>query len=168
MSTLTERLGPAVFAYGRKGSQSPDLLDGECEDFSGMSDDKSNNGSPAIDLGLKDAECTDIYKLPEKKKYLWIIDEFNGELRLRLIPEQTENKHRVHKAIVCHSNLTACGQALQGGECWWCDETKRMFVNPKSGRYGATTVVQWVAVLEYFGKIGFNVVNTISPEWKLT
>jgi hypothetical protein len=117
-------------------------------------------------LELKSKECDDVSKLPEKKKYLWIIDEVDGELRLRIIPEITPNKDRKHKPIVCHSNMTACGMALQGGECWWSEETKAMYINPKSGRYGAESLEQWEAVREFFIQIGYtNLYDSISPSW---
>lgn len=166
--TLIERLGPAIHPYERKKEQAPDLLPGECVDFSNKVEDKSKNGSPQLDLQLIADECKDFTKLPEKKKYLWVIDEIEGDLRLRIIPEVTTNDDRKHKPIVCHSNMTACGKALQGGECWWCEESKTMFINPKSGRYGAETVEQWQAVNEFFVKIGYsNLIDSISSTWAL-
>lgn len=167
-NSLLERLGPAIVAYERRGNQAPDLLDGECDDFSAQTDDKSNNGSPSIDLELVADECNEPHNLPEGKKFLWIIDEYEEKLRLRIIPEQTENKNRAHKPIVCHTNITGCNKALQGGECWWCEETKTMFINPKSGRYGAETVDQWNAVKEFFQQIGYiKLTDSIPAEWAL-
>jgi len=32
--SLQQQLGPAVKPYGRRKDQSPELLDGECDDFS--------------------------------------------------------------------------------------------------------------------------------------
>lgn len=165
---IAERLGPAVFPYERKKDQAPELLPGECDDFSNKTEDKSMNGSPEVDLNLSAEECIDSVKLPEKKKFLWIIDEIEGSLRLRIIPEVTTNKERKHKPIVCHSNMTACGKALQGGECWWCEETKTMFINPKSGRYGAETVEQWEAVKEFFIETGYSkLIDSIPSTWAL-
>lgn len=107
-------------------------------------------------MNLSVDECSELDKLPVSKKYLWIIDEFQGDLRLRIIPEVTENINRIHKPIVCHSNMTSCNEALQGGECWWCKETQTMYINPKSGRYGAETTKQWEAVKEFFKLIGYS------------
>lgn len=154
--SLKKKLGPAVKPYERRKDQSPELLEGECDDFSNQTEDKSSNGEPINDLHLSPAECSELDKLPESKKYLWIIDEFQGALRLRIIPEVTRNINRVHKPIVCHSNMTACGEALQGGECWWCKETQTIYINPKSGRYGAETDEQWKAVKEFFISIGYS------------
>lgn len=168
IKSLAERLGPAILPYERKKEQATELLPGECVDFSYRTEDRSNNGSPEFDLNLSSQECIDLAKLPEIKKFLWIIDEVDGSLRLRIIPEVTPNEERKHKRIVCHSNMTACGKALQGGECWWCEETKTMFINPKSGRYGAETVEQWEAVKEFFIQIGYSKLNdSISSTWVL-
>jgi hypothetical protein len=166
--SLIDRLGPPVYPFERKKEQHIGIMPGDCKDFSESTEDKSSNGSPVINLELIDDECINVWKLPENKKYLWIIDEIGNKLRLRFIPEVVENKERKHKPIVCHSNITACGKALQGGECWWCEETKTLYINPKSGRYGAETIEQWEAVKEFFIEIGYTKLVDIKPApWKL-
>jgi len=159
-SDLITRLGEPVLPYGRLDDQSKELLDGECDDFSAKTVNHTNNGKPNINYDLLVEECSDLLKLPYVKKFLWLIDfDDDRNLRLRLIPEQTENKNRKHKQIVCHSNFTSCGEAIQGGECWWCDKTETIFINPRSGRYGASSENEWNAVVEFFQHIYKNVVN---------
>lgn len=162
---LVKRLGEPVEPYGRL-SQSKELFDGECDDFSNKTADHTKNGKLNLEYDLKEEECIDKLKLPANKKFLWLID-LNDEkqLRLRMIPEQTENKARGHKPIVCHSNFTMCKEALQGGECWWCDATETIYVNPSSGRYGADTEEQWNAVLEFFRIVYKKVEDSNNIEW---
>lgn len=168
ISDLIKRLGEPVLPYGRL-SQSQELLDGECDDYSPKTENHSTNGKPNLTYNITLEECADKLKLPSEKKFLWLIDfDEDKNLRLRLIPEQTENKNRKHKPIVCHSNFTQCGEALQGGECWWCDETETIYINPSSGRYGAVSVEQWDAVLEFFGFAGYKkVVDSNFITWNI-
>lgn len=163
-----KRLGEPVLPYGRL-AQSRELLEGECDDFSSKIQNHTSNGKPNLEYNLKPEECTDKLTLPPNKKFLWLIDfDEKKNLRLRMIPELTENKGRKHKPIVCHSNFTQCGEALQGGECWWCDETETIYVNPSSGRYGAIDVEQWNAVLEFFGIAGYKkVVDSNFITWNI-
>lgn len=164
-SDLIRRLGEPTLPYGRL-SQSKELLDGECDDFSNKTENHTDNGKLNLEYNLIVEECLDKLKLPANKKFLWLIDlDEKKSVRLRMIPEQTENKARKHKPIVCHSNFTMCGEALQGGECWWCDATGTIYVNPSSGRYGAVSEEQWNAVLELFKIVYEKVEDSNNIEW---
>jgi len=167
ISDLIKRLGEPILPYGRL-QQSKELLDGECDDYSSKTEDHSNNGNPNLEYSIRVEECADKLELPTERKFLWLIDfDEDKNLRLRMIPEQTPNENRKHKPIVCHSNLTQCGEALQGGECWWCNELETIFVNPFSGRYGAVSVEQWTAVLEFFEFIGYKkVIDSNIIKWE--
>jgi hypothetical protein len=168
LADLIARLGPQVLPFGR--TENPDKVYPEDEriNFLQQTYDAINDGVPDPLLDLQMAE---INTLPKDKMYIWLILIIDGTLIFRMIPDQHENpagKNKIGgRANVCHSNISAGGHALQGGECWWCGETGCMYVNPKSGRYGAVTLVQWNAVLEFFGHVGYNKVEPILPPgWK--
>lgn len=154
---LAAKMGPLIEPFERR----KDLLNpkpgiGECEDFSNQTEDKSKNGDiPFEDCHLTAEELQNPYGLPDKKKFLWLIDLDGEELRLRIIPEVTEND-KSDRGVVCHTNISACNKALQGGECWWNADQKIMYINDKSGRYGAETKLQWQAVLDFFREIGYS------------
>lgn len=86
-------------------------------------------------------------------RYLWIIDQEG----LKLILEATPNP-KANRGVVCHTNITGGKPALQGGELWF-GEDNRVYINYKSGRYGASTVGHRQAVLAYFRLLGFDVVQ---------
>ncbi len=150
-------LGPAIGPFKRSPYQNQAPLPGECIDFSQKSQNCSSNGPIQFDTAhLTVAECADPYALPQEKKLLWLLDEVDGTIRLRLIPEQTPNPERGKTPeLVCHTNLTNCGNACQGGECWWCPETGILYINSQSGRYGHPSVAQWNAVVDAFREIGY-------------
>lgn len=91
----------------------------------------------------------------ELQKYLWIINT-DG---LFIIPEQTINKD-ADRGIVCHTNITGGEKAIQGGELWFCSDGT-IYINNKSGRYGATTLKERQAILEYFEYVGYKNVKQI-------
>ena len=89
-------------------------------------------------------------------KYLWLIDEENG---LRIIEENTPAPSE--RGIVCHTNISGGKKALQGGELWFCDNGL-VYLNYRSGRYGASTAddlqeKHQEGVVEYFEYLGFTV-----------
>lgn len=86
-------------------------------------------------------------------RYLWIIDESG----LKIILESIENPHSERGKMV-HTNITGGAKALQGGELWFGTDG-RVYLNYKSGRYGAYTPLQREAILEYFRDLGFDVVQ---------
>lgn len=90
-------------------------------------------------------------------KYLWIIDEQG----LKVMPESTPNPYSDRK-IVCHTNITGGAPALQGGELWFGDDGK-VYLNYKSGRYGAKIgslgTAHRIAVLEFFRSLSFDPVT---------
>jgi hypothetical protein len=92
----------------------------------------------------------------ESSKYLWIIDE-DG---LIIIPEQTQNE-LAGRQVVCHTNITGGKPALQGGELWF-DKEGTIYINNKSGRYGASTLNQREAILDYFRFVGYKNIVQLS------
>lgn len=91
---------------------------------------------------------------PLLEKYLWIIDKSG----LKIIRESTPNPKAEKKGVVCHTNITGGQHALQGGELWF-GQDNRVYVNNKSGRYGANTTVQEEAVIAYFVSLGLEAVQ---------
>lgn len=91
---------------------------------------------------------------PFQGKYLWIIDEKG----LKIILESTPNPY-ADRQVVCHTNITGGAPALQGGELWF-GEDGRVYINYKSGRYGAGIGEEAdphkSAVIAYFIFLGFN------------
>ena len=59
---------------------------------------------------------------------------------------------------VCHTNITGGMPALQGGELWF-GEDGNVYINNASGRYGANSILQEEAVIEYFNLLGYDVVQ---------
>ena len=84
-------------------------------------------------------------------RYLWIVDEEG----LKLILEQTPNP-TAERGIVCHTNITGGKPAFQGGELWFGIDNV-LYINFKSGRYGAITPEHELAVLDYFRSLSFDV-----------
>lgn len=91
----------------------------------------------------------------EDGKYLWIIEEKG----LFIIPEQTTNR-LAERGVVCHTNLTSGKLAFQGGELWFGTD-EFVYINNKSGRYGANTLAQREAILEYFRYVGYQNVKQL-------
>jgi hypothetical protein len=91
----------------------------------------------------------------ESAKYLWVITPEG----LTIIREQTPNP-LAERGIVCHTNLTNGGTAIQGGELWF-GKNGIVYLNNKSGRYGATTLAQRMAILDYFRFVGYKMVEQL-------
>ena len=167
LADLIARLGPEVLAFGRTEDPERDFPDEEKINFFDETYNAIKDGVPEPLLDLLNAE---IPILPKNKMYIWLILLIDGQLYFRMIPDQHENpqgKIVGGRSNVCHSNISAGGMALQGGECWWCNETGYMYVNPKSGRYGAATLIQWKAVLDFFDHVGYKKLEPILPPgWK--
>ncbi len=164
IADLIIRLGPEVLAFGRTDDPQRVYPPEERISFFDQTYNAIEDGVPEPLLDLQIAEIT---SWPKNKMYIWLILLIDGELHFRLIPDQHANPQGKAtiggRANVCHSNISAGGLALQGGECWWCNETGYMYVNPKSGRYGATTLTQWNAVLEFFDYVGYKKLEPILP-----
>lgn len=113
-----------------------------------------------LPLGAVTAEPQDILDKNTKKienaTYLWVIDD-NG---LHIILEQTPNPFRSHKLYVCHTNITGCEPARQGGELWFGTDGI-VYINNKSGRYGGRHIPkpQRQAIRDYFEFFGYQVVQ---------
>jgi hypothetical protein len=66
------------------------------------------------------------------------------------------------RGCVCHTNITGRRKALQGGELWFgADNT--IYINNESGRFKAITADQRQAILDYFRRFGFLVVQLPNP-----
>ena len=148
------KLGNLVQPFERTGFKRK-ILAGEDlkEPFDSFIYDATNNHYPNNVL-LSNPEEVMVGKA-ENTKYLWIIDQ-NG---LFIIPEQTANSFTV-RGVVCHTNLTGGGSAIQGGELWFGTDGV-VYINNKSGRYGATTLEERYTILDYFGFVGYKNVQQL-------
>lgn len=167
LDTLIEQMGPETNPFGRKPEVNQTVHNEEKIDFSQMAFNAINDGSPEPKIYI---QLDEVEKLPKDKMFIWLVYLKNGEVHFKMIPDSTENpdgkKIVGGRKNVCHTNLSAGEKALQGGECWWCEDSKTMYVNRKSGRYGAITKPQWDAVLEFFKFVGYqNVVDSNFIEW---
>jgi hypothetical protein len=186
LQELIERLGPETLPFGRTSNPNREPADEEIIDFSNHAYDAIDDGSPNPtthhiaanevkitatvneDLGISE----DAIDIPKNKMFIWLIYRKDNLLHFKLIPDNFENtvgKNKIGgRPNACHSNLSAGGKALQGGECWWCEEIKTMYVNNRSGRYGAVTIEQWKAVKDFFHHVKYANVVLINPKgWKL-
>jgi hypothetical protein len=170
LDDLIKRLGPEVLPFERDNDPTKKPASEEVIDLSSFAYDAINDEPP--EPRSHHMTVQEIEKLPKGKMYIWLVYFKNGELNFRIINDNFENKVGIAKVggrrNVCHSNISAGEKALQGGECWWCDETKTMYINYKSGRYGAKTQEQWNAVQDFFKHVGYENVQPIIPVgWEL-
>lgn len=170
LEELIENMGPEVMPFERNEEPTKKPAAEEVIDFSIYTYNAIKDDSPEPNTHHINIEEEKI--LPKEKMFIWLIYKRKDELCFRLIPDNFENRAGKNKVggrpNVCHSNISAGGKALQGGECWWCEATKTMYVNYKSGRYGAKTTYQWEAVLKFFEYVGYKKVKPIIPKgWKL-
>lgn len=149
-----ENLGDSVLPFQRTGFKRKVLKGEDNKDaFLPFIYDATEDGFPTNVLL---AQLDDIINgKAELQKYLWIINQ-NG---LFILPEQTINKD-AERGVVCHTNITGGEKAIQGGELWFCIDGA-IYINNKSGRYGATTLKERQAILEYFQYVGYNNVKQI-------
>lgn len=150
LQNLGESVGPFERTnFKRKVLKGEDLK----EEFARFVYDATDNDYPSNRLK---ASAEDIMEgKAENQKYLWIINK-DG---LFIIPEQTKNSD-AGRGVVCHTNLTGGGAANQGGELWF-DNDGMVYINNKSGRYGATTLSQRNAVIDYFQFVGYENVKQL-------
>jgi hypothetical protein len=185
LEDLINRLGPEVLPFERtEPSKKPaeeEVIDFSQQAYNAIKDDSPTPYSHHVmaneikitgQLDEKQSVGSDSLSIPYNKMYIWLIYIKDGGLEFRIIPDSMENSEGKKKVggrpNVCHSNISAGDKALQGGECWWCDETKTMYVNYKSGRYRAVTMAQWDAVIEFFNYVGYKNVVRINPKgWTL-
>ena len=151
MNELTDewksRLGPAVLPFERT-QFTRQVLDGEDIIFIDYIIDAGREGNPASIVRTNPALITN-GDIPMDGKYLWIIDESG----LKLLAESTRNPFAARK-VVCHTNITGGEKAYQGGECWFGTDNN-VYINNRSGRYGAQTLAQRNAILDYFRAMGY-------------
>jgi hypothetical protein len=159
-----ELLGPIIQPFGRNnrtdkvkkiGKGEDILYDLESGAYDATSDGYPDNSlfvsTEEFDLLISD--CPKYRDLFINKKYLWVIGVFG----LRMIRELTRNEARKGKKYVCHTNLTGGLEAYQGGEVWFCEDG-RVGINYFSDRYGATSIIQWNAVINHFKSVGYDLV----------
>ncbi len=145
-----ERLGPAVFPFER--SQFKREI-GEGEDIIFVDDIVLVANQSSVNPVILSVSIIRQDR-PIVGKYLWIIDEHG----LKIILESTPNPY-ADRRIVCHTNITGGASALQGGELWFGDDNK-IYLNYKSGRYGAKIGLQGAshrqAILDFFRSLNFD------------
>ncbi len=153
-----EGLGPPIPPFARSETKTiASLQEGSEDILYGVANgvyDATNNNYPK-DLVTISTEELELLQDPAieiiEKKYLWVIQE-DG---IKIIKESTLNpKRSPTKKYVCHTNLTGAGEALQGGELYFCDDGA-VYLNNKSDRYGCYREgqdknVQRNMVLTYF------------------
>lgn len=147
-------LGDAVLPFERSDFKRK-VLEGENlkKEFVRFVYDATDNDYPSNTLK---ASAEDIMEgRAENQKYLWVINKGG----LFVIPEQTKNP-KAGRGVVCHTNLTGGEAANQGGELWF-DNDGTVYINNKSGRYGATTLSQRNAVIDYFRFVGYKNVKQL-------
>lgn len=147
------RLGPAVSPFERIGFARR-VLDGEDIIFIERIIVPGRESNPASIARVNPALVTS-GDPPMDRKYLWIIDE----LGLKLLAESTPNPFAARK-VVCHTNITGGEKAYQGGECWFGTDGN-VYINNQSGRYGAQTLAQRNAILDYFLSMGYRPVQLL-------
>jgi hypothetical protein len=148
---LLDLLGPAVLPFERRGFDR-DILEGEDVNYAERLYDATDDGLP------EQAVCVppkSILENPKYGRYLWVITA-NG---MHIILEATPNPNAARK-VVCHSNITGGAPALQGGELWFGTDNK-VYINYRSGRYGAINEAQMEAVVAYFGYVGYEEVVVV-------
>ena len=146
-----ETMGPAVLPFERRGFDR-DVLQGEAIHFRDHHYDATDDGKPP---NVVEVNPDTIELDPETGRYLWIIDSMG----MKLILEATPNP-AAERQIVCHSNLTGGERALQGGELWFGTDEK-IYINFRSGRYGAITEEQEQTVIEYFKFVGYEEIMVV-------
>ena len=144
-------LGPSVLAFERRGFDR-DLQEGEAIHFVDHLYDATDDGKPenVVEVNPETIELD-----PETGRYLWVIIETG----MHIILEATVNDASQRKKV-CHSNITGGQAALQGGELWFGTDEK-VYINYRSGRYGAMTDEHMQTVVDYFIYVGYEQVIVI-------
>lgn len=145
---LRARLGPAVLPFERSDF-SREVLSGEDVIFLDHIVSLESGQIPPNCLRCSPTTSP----LPPDKKYLWIIDHEG----LRIIHEMIPNPLAA-RGCVCHTNITGRRKAFQGGELWFLTNNT-VHINNQSGRFKAVTSDQRQAILDYFRRLGFSVVQ---------
>ena len=138
-------LGPAVLPFERRNFDR-DMQDGEAIHFIDHLYDATDDGKPedVVEVNPDTIELD-----PETGRYLWVITEAG----MHIILEATPNDASPRKNV-CHSNITGGQAALQGGELWFGTDEK-IYINYRSGRYGAMSEEQEQIVFDSFIYVGY-------------
>ena len=169
MAELTQKekdlLGPIIKPFDRsdKSADKKKPKDGEIErdDFMEFIHTVIWDGEPPQHITLNQEEIASLRSNPlafrenkilyREKCFLWVIDNSS----LRIIREKTRNARRTHDSeFVCHTNLTAWGEAYIGGELFFGDDGN-IYINFFSDRYGNPSVAQWETAKQFFIRIGY-------------
>lgn len=169
MAELTQAekqlLGTIIKPFGRsdKSLDKKEPKDGEVEmeTFMEFIHTVDWDGQPPQYVTLNESEIASLTSDPlafrenrtlyREKCFLWVIDSSF----LRIIREKTRNTKRVHDSeFVCHTNLTAWGEAYIGGELFFGDDGN-IYINYFSDRYGNPSATQWQAAKQIFVRLGF-------------
>lgn len=150
---LLEIIGPEVEPFERKGFSSQ-LLPGETEILKDQIYDATEDGYPENTL-FANVDIENPFS--KQTRYLWVIKS-DG---IFIIPEATPNPLS-SRGIACHTNITGGKKAYQGGELWFGTDNK-IYINPKSGRYGAENELQWETVIKIFQLAGYKEVVSLFP-----
>lgn len=140
-----ELLGPAALPFERQGFQR-EMLEGEDIHFVDHLYDATDDGKPenVVEVNPETIELD-----PETGRYLWVITETGMHIILEATPNDASPRKKV-----CHSNITGGQAALQGGELWFGTDEK-VYINYRSGRYGAMTDEHMQTVVDYFIYVGY-------------
>lgn len=143
----TTRLGPAVMPFERGSGE---IFEGEAIRFNAHIFKPTEGDLP---LDCVKTSVAVIHQQDKAGRYLWVIDQSGLKIMREAIPNPFASR-----GCMCHTNITGGAPALQGGELWFGEDNK-VYVNNKSGRYGAENEVQRAAVIEYFTSIGYDLVQ---------
>lgn len=146
-----ELLGPAVLPFERRGFDR-DVLEGEDIHFIDDLYDATDDGKPENVIEVN-PETIDVD--PKTGRYLWVITATGMHIILEATPNPASQRQ-----IVVHSNITGGKAALQGGELWFGTDGV-VYINYRSGRYGAMTEQQMQTVVEYFNYVQYEKVVVI-------
>lgn len=138
-------LGPSVLPFERRNFDR-DMQDGEAIHFVDQLYDATDDGKPA---NVVEVNPDTIDLDPETGRYLWVITETGMHIILEATPNDASPRKKV-----CHSNITGGQAALQGGELWFGTDEK-IYINYRSGRYGAMSEQQEQIVFDYFIYVGY-------------
>lgn len=146
-----ELLGPPALPFERQGFIR-EMLEGEDIHFEEHLYNATDDGKPenVVEVNPETIELD-----PETGRYLWVITTSGMHLILEDTPNPASPRQKV-----CHSNITGGQAALQGGELWFGTDEK-IYINYRSGRYGALTEDHMQTVVAYFYYAGYEQVVVI-------
>lgn len=147
-----DKLGPEILPFERRERGFKGIIkEGEAIPFDDFIHNVTVSGPPKDIFIVLFVDI--LNNSPLSGKYLWIIDKAGFKILLEATPNA-----EAERRMICHTNITGGMPALQGGELWFGDDG-RVYINNKSGRYGAHTTVQEDAVIAYFVSLGLDAIQ---------